>query len=732
MALFDEQIKKNKKNKQDNLESAFMMLSEAVSGNSIYDSIDKNDIAKGAISLLCKFYHIPVSDESYPRDVDTFEKQLEYRLKPHGIKYRKIALREDWYKNATAPLLSTLKDSGDVVLLVPNKFDRYYYYDLKNGEKVKVTKKTIQNISDEATYFYRPFGSAKMTNMDLFKFVFSCFSTFDVLKVVLSSLFVIILGLFLPKFSQLLFADILESKSISMLLGMAVMMVGVSIATACISLVKVLVYEKLERKATFVVEASAMMRVLSLPTTFFKKYSSGDLAYKLSCIKDAASLILSIIFDGGVMFIFSLLYFVSVGTIASQLLGPAIIITIVTCFLTVLISFSTTRNTKKIMEEDSKENGLTYMIMSGVEKIKLTGSEERAYNRWARQYANSTRATYSPGLFLTFSSTIIFAVDLLASVIYFYLAVKYEISSADYYGFLIALGLIDGAISSVSTILNGYSSLKPTLEMIEPILSEEPEVSGSKQIVNRLNGNIELSNVSFKYEENGPTIVDNLSCRIRNGEYVAIVGKTGCGKSTLIRLLLGFEKPSKGSIYFDGKDLTKLDLESLRKKIGIVTQDGDLIDDDIYHNIVASCPSLGMDEAWEAAEIAGIANDIEEMPMGMQTMISENGGGISGGQKQRILIARAIVSKPKVLIFDEATSALDNVTQKQVSDALNELECTRIVVAHRLSTIKNCSRILVLDHGKIIEEGTYEQLIKENGFFAELVKNQRLDINDGK
>lgn len=725
MGLFDEQIKKNKKNKHDNLESAFMMLSEAVSGNSIYDSIDKNDIAKGAISLLCKFYRIPVTEENYPRDVDTFEKQLEYRLKPHGIKYRTITLRDDWYKNATAPLLSKLKNSGDVVLLVPNKFDRYFYYDLKNGEKVKVTKETAKNINNEATYFYRPFPNKKMTNLDLFKFVFSCFNTLDILKVVFSSLFIVVLGILLPKFSQLLFTDILESKSISMLLGMAVMMVGVTIATTCISLVKVLVYEKLERKATQVVEASAMMRVLSLPTTFFKKYSNGDLAYKLSCFKDAATLLLSIVFDGAVMLIFSCLYFISVGTIASKLLGPAILITLFTCLITVLISLSSTKNTKKIMEEDSKENGLTFMIMSGVEKIKLTGSEERAYNRWARQYANSTRAIYSPGVFLTFSSTIIFTIDIVASVIYYFLSVKYGISTGDYYAFLIALGLVDGAIGSVSTILDNYSSLKPTLEMIEPILSEEPEVCGSKQIVNRLNGNIELTNVSFKYEETGQTIVDKLSFKIRSGEYVAIVGKTGCGKSTLIRLLLGFEKPNKGSVYYDSKDINKLDLESLRKKIGIVTQDGDLIDDDIYHNIVASCPSLSMDDAWEAARIAGIAKDIEEMPMGMQTMISENGGGISGGQKQRILIARAIASKPKLLIFDEATSALDNVTQKQVSDALSELDCTRIVVAHRLSTIKNCSRILVLDHGQIIEEGTYEDLIEKEGFFAELVKNQR-------
>ena len=223
-----------------------------------------------------------------------------------------------------------------------------------------------------------------------------------------------------------------------------------------------------------------------------------------------------------------------------------------------------------------------------------------------------------------------------------------------------------------------------------------------------------------------PYVVDGLSLKIKAGEYIAIVGKTGCGKSTLVRLLLGFEKPERGAIYYDGKDITGIDLQSLRRKIGTVTQDGQLFQGDIYSNITVSAPELSLDEAWEAAEIAGIADDIREMPMQMQTIIAEGQGGISGGQKQRLMIARAIAPKPKILIFDEATSALDNKTQKQVSDALDRLKCTRIVIAHRLSTIKNCDRILLLEDGKVKESGTFDELIALDGAFAELVKRQRL------
>ena len=249
-----------------------------------------------------------------------------------------------------------------------------------------------------------------------------------------------------------------------------------------------------------------------------------------------------------------------------------------------------------------------------------------------------------------------------------------------------------------------------------------------KEIVTKLTGGIELNNVYFRYNENSPYIVNNLSLKIRPGEYVAIVGRTGCGKSTLMRILLGFEKPEKGAVYYDGKDINRLDLGSLRQKIGTVMQSGGLFQGDIFSNIVISAPHLTLDEAWEAAEVAGIADDIRAMPMGMQTLISEGQGGISGGQKQRIMIARAVAPKPKILMFDEATSSLDNKTQKQVGEALDKMGCTRIVIAHRLSTIRHCDRILVLDGGRIIEDGSYEQLIRKNGYFAELVKRQRLDL----
>ena len=310
----------------------------------------------------------------------------------------------------------------------------------------------------------------------------------------------------------------------------------------------------------------------------------------------------------------------------------------------------------------------------------------------------------------------------------YYLAVQTRVSPSEYIAFNAAYGAVTGAFASLTGVALSVARIKPILEMAEPILKTEPESAENKKMVTKLNGSIEVSNVFFRYNDSMPYVVDGMNLKIRAGEYIAIVGKTGCGKSTLMRLLLGFETPEKGAIYYDGVDMSKLDLRSLRRRIGAVTQDGSLFQGDIYSNIVISAPHLDLDASWEAAELAGIADDIRAMPMGMQTVISEGQGGISGGQKQRLMIARAVAPKPKVLIFDEATSALDNKTQKQVSEALDKLKCTRIVVAHRLSTIKNCDRILVLDKGHILEDGTYDELIAKNGFFAELVERQRLDV----
>ena len=292
-----------------------------------------------------------------------------------------------------------------------------------------------------------------------------------------------------------------------------------------------------------------------------------------------------------------------------------------------------------------------------------------------------------------------------------------------------AFGMVMGGITQLGASGSSISMISPILRIGEPILAAEPERTEGKKQIKKLSGRIELSQVVFRYNEDGPAILNEVDLKIEPGEYVAIVGKSGCGKSTLFRLILGFEEPQQGAIYFDGSDITSFDRHSLRRSIGTVLQDGKLFAGNIFSNITITAPWMTMEDAWEAAEKAGMAEDIRRMPMGMHTVISEGSGGISGGQKQRLLIARAICPRPGILMFDEATSALDNLTQKVVTDSLNRMDCTRIVIAHRLSTIKECDRILVLDHGKIAEDGTYDELMAKNGLFTELARRQMIEEN---
>lgn len=270
------------------------------------------------------------------------------------------------------------------------------------------------------------------------------------------------------------------------------------------------------------------------------------------------------------------------------------------------------------------------------------------------------------------------------------------------------------------------AGIKPILEMIHPILDAVPEDNEYKNILNSLLGNIEVNHITFRYQKDGPIILDDISFKIHPGEYIAIVGKTGCGKSTLMRLLLGFEKPETGAVYYDGYDLENLNLHFVRQCIGANLQNGKLFQGDIFSNIVITTPWKSLEDAWEAARIAGLDEDIRAMPMGMHTILSEGGGGISGGQRQRLLIARAVVSNPKILYFDEATSSLDNITQSLVLDNIAKLKCTKLVIAHRLSTIRHCDRIIVLGGGKIVEEGDYKTLMDKKGAFYDLVKGQTI------
>ena len=606
---------------------------------------------------------------------------------------------------------------------------RNYLFNLRFDRSKADCKCPFHN-EKEALAFYKPFPMKKMGISTLWKYILETLYPSDYLMMGLASLAVILVGLLIPRISNLIFARVLPTGNMRLFVAALIFMLSVSVSSLLFQAVSNLVTSRIDIKLSLAVEAATMMRVLSLPADFFRNYSAGELSSRAGRMNSLCDMLVSTVFSTGLTSVFSLVYITQIFAFTPSLAVPALVTIVVTVMFTLISSLAQTGISQKQMELAGKEDGMTYALISGVQKIRLSGAEKRAFARWGNLYAEEASLLYDPPVFLKINSVINTGISLFGTIVLYYIAIQSNVSVADYYTFDTAYGMVSGAFSSLAGIALTIAQIRPALEMVRPIFNAVPEISENKQVLERISGEIELNNVSFRYTENMPFVLDDLSLKIHPGEYVAIVGKTGCGKSTLIRLLLGFEKPQKGAIYYDEKDLERIDLKSLRRKIGVVMQNGKLFQGEIYSNIVISAPWLTQEDAWEAAELAGIAEDIRKMPMGMNTVISEGAGGISGGQKQRLMIARASAPKPEILLFDEATSALDNLTQKQVSEALDHLHCNRIVIAHILSTIQNCDRILVLDHGKIIEDGTYEELIEKKGFFAELVARQTLSSEE--
>ena len=727
MGWFDEQIRQRVQSDKLAMKRSFNKLAGAIGnpGTGAYELEDYFSVARLALEEVLNYCHCKIVD--IPADMDDIDEQMELMLRPTGMMTRPVTLTEGWYKDAIGPMLGFLKDSGLVVALIPHPFFGYRYKDPETGRLVRINHKNASIFDEEAVCFYKPLPQKKLGIPNLIAYMKSCLSAGDYLLIIGMTLIVTLVTMIEPHIVRLVSGPIFESGSIQGLISVAVFLVSVMISSQLLGITRTILMNRVDTKTSIYVEAAVMMRVLSLPANFFKKYSAGELATHVGSIKSLCSLIISQIMSLSLTSLASILYIAQVAAFTPALIVPSLIIILLTVGIGLVVSFMQIKRTETIMKLNAKETGITFATVNGIQKIRLSGSEKRAFARWADIYSESAKMQYNPPLFLKVNAVVISAVGLIGNIVLYYIAATKNIGVSNYFAFTISYGQVMGAFMALASIATSIASFKPLLKMAEPILKAEPEINEDKEVLSSVQGNIELEHIHFRYDNKSPYVLNDLSLKIRAGEYVAIVGKTGCGKSTLVRLLLGFEKPERGNIYYDSKDFNNIDPKSLRNKIGVVTQNGKLFPGDIYSNIVITAPKLTIKDAWEAAEIAGLASDIKEMPMGMNTVISEGQGGISGGQKQRLMIARAVVAKPKILIFDEATSALDNITQKQVSKALDQLECTRIVIAHRLSTIRNCDRILVMDNGTFVEDGTYEELIQKGGFFAELVERQRLD-----
>ncbi|MBR2578572.1 MAG: NHLP bacteriocin export ABC transporter permease/ATPase subunit [Clostridia bacterium] len=660
-----------------------------------------------------------------PDNISDLDSQLEYMLRPSQTMRRRVELKGEWWKDATGSFLGSTKD-GDIIAIVPGRWSGYEYTD-RNGKRVKINKETAKNINVDAFCFYVTFPLDSLKIKDMIKFMFATLSKADIAFIIFITFLGQIVAMISPHITKIIYDNIIPSGSTGLILPIATFLTGVTLGGMIIGLTKSIVMYRFQTRMSLTVNSAIMIRFFSLPTKFFKQYTAGELASRIGYISQLCQMMINAIISTSLTTVFSLMFIPQMYRFAPSLVVPCISVLMISIVYTAFMTFYQQRIYRKKLKLSPKLDSLTFALFGGMQKIKVSGAEKRAFAKWANNYSEIAKLDYSPPILIRINGIISLIISTVGLLFIYYFAVKSEVGRSNYLAFNSAYGQVSAAITTLSGVALQFANLGPILEMIKPILEQKPEAGEERKIPQSLSGDIDISNVTFRYTENGPKILDNINLKIKKGEYLGIVGTTGCGKSTLMRVLLGFETPEKGAVYYNGRDLATLDLRAVRQRIGVVMQNGSLFPGDIFSNIIVSSPWKTMDDAWEAAHLAGIDEDIKAMPMGMHTMISEGAGGLSGGQKQRLMIARAIIAKPSILFFDEATSALDNITQSHVAESIASLKSTRVVIAHRLSTIKNCDRIIVLDKGKIAESGTYDELMAKKGRFYELAIRQVVD-----
>ena len=648
-----------------------------------------------------------------------------------GLRYRRVVLKGKWWTNSTDPLLVFRESDHGPMAIIPTHGTRssYRLYDPADGRNVPLTSELAMSLHAFAYTFYPPLPTGKLSLWDLMKFALQ--HTFsEVWTVVSMGAWGGLLALVIPVATGVIFDSIIPNAQRTQLLQITGILAALTVATAAFTLSRNLAMLRLEGKMGAALQAAVWDRLLRLPVPFFRRFTSGDLADRSLGINQilrtlAGSVISSILSGVFSIFSFLLLFYYSwkLALVASVVVLVSFVVSAIGLYLQV-------KYQREMFHMRGRISGMVLGFVDNIGRLRVSGAEPRAFAAWAQEFARQKRRAVRGRTISNALAVFNSAFPVIGMAVIFGFSVPLisqpllrGLTTGTFLAFLAAFIQFQGSSLQLINAAQSALGIIPMYERAVPILETLPEVSEGNRHPGELQGNIEISHVHFRYHPDTPLVLRDVSLSVKPGEFVAIVGPSGSGKSSLFRLLLGFEKPEAGAIYYDAQDLAGLDVQVVRQQVGAVIQNARLASGSILENILGSAP-LTVDDAWEAARLAGLAQDISEMPMGMHTIVSEGGGNLSGGQRQRLLIARALVRRPRLFLFDEATSALDNRTQALVSRSLETLQSTRLVIAHRLSSIVNANRIYVMEKGVLVESGSYNELVNQSGLFRELAKRQ--------
>lgn len=684
-------------------------------------------VAAGAVGRALGVTIRPPSASEEPHRV---KEPLEAIARSSRLRLRQVLLRGNWWAKDCGPLVAYRKEQP--VALLPVGSDRYELLDPVTETRKVVKAEDADSFNPVAYMFYRSLPDKALNVIDVLRFALYGRSK-DLLVIIVTGIAATLLGMLTPYATGILIDNAIPDSDRGLLLQIGGGLVLAALATSLFRLTQGFSLLRVETTSDAYTQAAVWDRLLNLPVSFFRQYTTGDLQSRVSSVstmrrKLGGNTLIELITGLFGLLNLGLLFYYNI-KLALIAVAVAIVVVLVTSISgTILMG-----KVRPLLEIEGNIFGQIVQLINGISKLRVAGAEERAFAAWSKNYSRQIELELSTqlvedivALFNTVMPTIISGV-----LFWFTLKLLTEAQTQGEVGLTVGTFLafnaafrtfLQGA-TSVSNTVTDSLEVVPQWQRAQPILKTIPEIELTKADPGKLIGRITIERVSFRYRPDLPLTLQDINIHIEPGEFVALVGGSGSGKSTLFRLLLGFETPEEGSIYYDGQDLSNLDISAVRRQLGVVLQTGKIMSGSIFDNLAGGA-RITLEEAWEAATMAGFKDDITSMPMGMHTVISEGGGNLSGGQRQRLLIAKALVLKPRILLFDEATSALDNKTQTIVSENLEKLQVTRIVIAHRLSTIRNADRIYVLQAGKVVQQGCFEELANTKGIFANLIQRQ--------
>lgn len=655
---------------------------------------------------------------------DDVQGDLKALLRRLGLRSRRITLPDDWWRKDTTSFIGFL-DEDDTPVAVIRRASARYEIVLPSGDMRRLDRDDARRLAPMAHVVYRPLPYRPLKAMDLVRHVLATPARHDMRWAFVAAMTAALLGLLTPVITGVIMNEAVPFAETTRLSHLAIGLVMVALGSALFQLVRSIALLRIGSFSDAGLQAAVWDRLLRLPLTFFRRYETGDLMIKAMAPTQLRQALADTAANSALAALFSIVNFGLMLAYDVTLAFAALGFTVVAGGLLLGLSLWQLRFERTLLQADGAVSSFVLQLLYGIQKIRLAGAENRAYARWLGKFAHQRLQRYRAATLANVVVTLNVVLPLLANLVFFSVMGfgTQEISVGSFIAFSVAFGQFQAAMLGMVGALSTSLAAVPLYENMKPILEEQPEVEPDRREPGLLTGRLALNDVCFRYHEDGPLVLDRIGLQIEPGQFVALVGPSGSGKSTIFRLLLGFETPESGTITYDGRDLGRLDLKAVRRQLGVVLQRGTLLPGSIRENIVGSS-SLGEEEAWEAARMAGLDEDIRQMPMGMHTMLSEGGGAISGGQRQRLMIARAVVRRPRILLMDEATSALDNRTQAIVAASLERMNATRVVIAHRLSTVIHADCIYVVDGGRIVQQGTYDELVDQPGVFQRIARRQ--------